>query len=124
MSGGGTRTARTLGDVICAFKSRVVHEYIAGVKTAQWPRFPGDFWHRNYYEMIVRDAEAEANIGRYIRLNPWRCVTEFGNGLRGMGNPTLWNAQKLGVLASRGGGVFCGRTQGGRTQGPPLQNPT
>ncbi|MDX9868080.1 MAG: hypothetical protein RBT78_09165 [Kiritimatiellia bacterium] len=99
--GAGLVSAPTLGDVICAFKSRVVHEYIAGVKAAQWPRFPGDLWHRNYYEMIVRDAEAEANIRRYIRLNPWRCVTEFGNGLRGMGNPTLWNAEKLGVLCSR-----------------------
>ncbi|MDD3538023.1 MAG: hypothetical protein PHH65_07170, partial [Eubacteriales bacterium] len=40
-------------------------------------------------------------IARYIRMNPWRCVMEFGGGLRGMGNPALWNAEKLGVLCSR-----------------------
>jgi len=94
---------KSLGDVICAFKSRVMHEYIAGVKQGQFRRFPGNLWHRNYYEMIVRDAEAEENIGRYIRLNPWRCVMAFEGGLRGIGNPTLWHARKMGVLASRGG---------------------
>jgi putative transposase len=92
-----------LGDVICAFKSLVVHEYIAKVKAGEWPRFAGNIWHRNYYEMIVRDEEAEQNIARYIRMNPWRCVMDFGNGLRGMGNPSLWNTTKIGVLASRRG---------------------
>ncbi len=92
---------KSLGDVICAFKSRVVHAYIARVKTGEWPPFPGNIWHRNYYEMIVRDEEAEQNIARYIRMNPWRCVMNFGGGLRGMGNPSLWNAEKLGVLVSR-----------------------
>lgn len=96
------RGEKTLGDVICAFKSRVVHATIARVKAGEWPPFPGNIWHRNYYEMIVRDKEAEQNIARYIRMNPWRCVMDFGGGLRGMGNPALWNAEKLGVLASRG----------------------
>ncbi|MCU0858664.1 MAG: hypothetical protein MUC65_09715 [Pontiellaceae bacterium] len=58
-------------------------------------------WHRNYYEMIVRTPEAEQTIANYIRLNPWRCVMDFGNGLRGMGNPALWTGKKLGVLCSR-----------------------
>ena len=40
-------------------------------------------------------------IAEYIRMNPWRCVQEFGNGLRGIGNPALWNGHKLGVLCSR-----------------------
>jgi len=92
---------KSLGDVICAFKSRVVHAYIARVKAGEWPPFPGNIWHRNYFEMIVRDAEAEQKIAQYIRMNPWRCVTDFGSGLRGMGNPALWHAEKLGVLCSR-----------------------
>ncbi|MBI3985938.1 MAG: hypothetical protein HY343_03405 [Lentisphaerae bacterium] len=58
-------------------------------------------WHRNYYEMIVRSAEAERRIAEYIRMNPWRCVQELGGGLRGIGNPALWNGEKLGVLCSR-----------------------
>lgn len=93
--------ARSLGDVVGAFKSRVVHEYIAGVKAGRWPRFPGKIWHRNYYEMIVRSAEVEQRIAEYIRMNPWRCVQELGGGLRGIGNPALWSGEKLGVLCSR-----------------------
>ncbi len=94
--------AHSLGDIIGAFKSRVVHEYIAGVQAGRWPRFPGKIWHRNYYEMVVRSEEAERRIAEYIRMNPWRCVQEFGGGLRGIGNPALWNGEKLGVLCSRG----------------------
>ena len=92
-----------LGDVVGGFKAAVSRELRrmggdTGVaRTAPQMRI----WHRNYYEMIVRDEEAEQNIRAYIRMNPWRCVTEFGNGLRGMGNPALWHAEKLGVLCSR-----------------------
>jgi len=49
----------------------------------------------------VRSPEAEKNIAEYIRMNPWKCVQQFGNGLRGIGNPSLWNTEKLGVLCSR-----------------------
>ncbi len=103
--GAGLVPARSLGDIIGAFKSRVVHEYIAGVQAGRWPRFPGKIWHRNYYEMIVRSEEAERRIAEYIRMNPWRCVQELGGGLRGIGNPALWNGEKLGVLCSRGVGA-------------------
>lgn len=92
---------KSLGDVIGAFKSRVVHEIIQLVRAGLCPPFPGKIWHRNYYEMIVRTPEAAENIRRYIRMNPWKCIQNFGNGLRGMGNPALWNAEKLGVLCSR-----------------------
>jgi putative transposase len=95
------RGDKSLGDLIGAFKSRVVHEYIIGVKAGKWPRFQEKIWHRNYYEMIVRTPEAEKKITEYIRMNPWRCVQNFGGGLRGMGNPALWNTDKLGVLCSR-----------------------
>ena len=86
-------TSRTLGSVIRGFKVGVVKGIAA----------PGArIWHRNYYEMIVRSAEAERKIAEYIRMNPWRCVQELGGGLRGIGNPALWNGDKLGVLCSRG----------------------
>jgi len=91
----------TLGNIVGEFKSMVVHEYIAGVKAGQFAPFPGKIWHRNYYEAIVRTPEAAEKIAEYIRMNPWRCVTDFGNALRGMGNPALWNQPKLGVLCSR-----------------------
>jgi hypothetical protein len=90
-----------LGEVIGAFKSRVVHEMIRLVHAGLCPPFPGKIWHRNYYERIVRTPEAAENIRRYIRMNPWKCIQNFGNGLRGLGNPSLWNAEKTGVLCSR-----------------------
>lgn len=93
--------AKSLGDFLCAFKSRTTLEYIRGVNAGQFPRFKNKIWHRNYYEMIVRSAEAESKIAEYIRLNPWKCVQQLANGLRGIGNPSLWNAEKLGVLCSR-----------------------
>lgn len=101
--GAGLVPARSLGDVIGTFKSRVVHRFIEKVKSGEWPRFPEKIWHRNYYEMIVRTPEAEEKIANYIRMNPWRCVQQFADGLCGMGNPALWNADKLGVLCSRKG---------------------
>lgn len=100
-NGGRPRgTSRTLGSVIRGFK----------IGVSKWVRqrrgeifFAGTapVWHRNYYEMIVRSAEAERKIVEYIRMNPWRCVQQLGDGLRGMGNPALWNAKKLGILISR-----------------------
>ena len=92
---------KSLGDAIGAFKSLVVHEYIAGVKSGKWPRFPGKVWHRNYYEAIVRNPEAEKKIGEYIRMNPWKCISHFGHGMRGIGNPALLNFPKIGILCSR-----------------------
>ena len=94
---------KSLGDVIGAFKSRVVHRFIQQVKAGDWTPFPGKIWHRNYYEMIVRTPEAEDKIANYIRMNPWKCVQQFSNGLRGMGNPALWNADRVGILCSRKG---------------------
>jgi len=92
---------KSLGDLICAFKSRVVHRYIREVKCGNWPPFQGKIWHRNYYEVIVRSLEAEEKIAKYIRLNPWKCSHDFGGGLKGIGNPVLWQYDKLGVLCSR-----------------------
>lgn len=103
----------SLGDVITGFKAgvtRTLHRrgdiFVApnGNPLPEKVRI----WHRNYHERIVRSKEAEEKITQYIRMNPWRCVQELsddsengGINLRGMGNPALWNAEKLGVLASR-----------------------
>ena len=87
-----------LGHVIGAFKAAVSRRIRRG-DTHVAPNIR--IWHRNYYERIVRSAEAERRIAEYIRMNPWRCVQDFGGGLRGIGNPALWNGEKLGVLCSR-----------------------
>ena len=90
-----------LGDVVGAFKSLVVHEYIAGVKAGRLTPFPGKIWHRNYYERIIWNAEELDNVRNYIRTNPWKSIVHFGNGMWGIGNPSLWNYRKTGMLCSR-----------------------
>jgi len=87
-----------LGHVIGAFKAAVTRR----IRTGDPQVAPIRIWHRNYYERIVRSEEAERKIITYIRMNPWRCVQELGDGLRGIGNPALWTREKLGVLCSRG----------------------
>ncbi len=94
-------TSRTLGSVIRGFKIGVVKGLAHPAPGVPAPRI----WHRNYYEMIVRSPEAEQRIAEYIRMNPWRCVQDFGGGLHGIGNPALWNREKLGVLCSRAVGA-------------------
>jgi hypothetical protein len=98
-----------LGHVIGAFKAAVSRrircprrgDTHVALDTHVAPPKNIRIWHRNYYEMIVRSSEAQARIAGYIRMNPWRCVQNFGGGLRGIGNPALWNCEKLGVLCSR-----------------------
>jgi REP element-mobilizing transposase RayT len=109
-----------LGDVIGGFKAAVSREWNRATRATQVSpvrRRRGEaclaapiaggapiaprMWHRNYYESIVRSDAAEQRIAEYIRLNPWRCVQELGDGLRGIGNPALWSGEKLGVLCSR-----------------------
>ena len=87
-------TSQTLGSVVRGFKVGVTKWFRQNTEVQE-------VWHRNYYEMIVRSAEAEEKIAHYIQMNPWRCVQQFANGLRGMGNPALWQVPKLGVLCSR-----------------------
>jgi putative transposase len=86
-----------LGHVIGAFKAAASRR----IRRGDTHVAPIRIWHRNYYETIVRTPEAERRIAEYIRMNPWRCVQELGGGLRGIGNPALWNGEKLGVLCSR-----------------------
>ncbi len=88
-----------LGEVVGGFKAavtRAIHRR-GDIDVAPAARI----WHRNYYEVVVRTPEAEKTIREYIRMNPWRCVCNLGNGLRGMGNPALWNVPMLGICCSR-----------------------
>ncbi len=100
------RGTSELGHVIGAFKAAVSRRIRRGdthVAPGTHLALPPEtrIWHRNYYEMIVRSAEAEQKIAQYIRMNPWRCVQNLGGGLRGMGNPSLWNVPMLGICCSR-----------------------
>lgn len=64
-----THVKPTIGDIVGSFKSLCVHEWLQYIKTHELME-QGKFWHRNYYEHIIRnDAELE-RIRWYIRKNP------------------------------------------------------
>lgn len=107
----------SLPDVVHRIKTLTTKRYADGVAQGGWPRFPGKLWQRNYYEIIVRDAAALANIRVYIRDNPahWDIV-RYGEPRFMVGNRALLALPKTAFLASRS----CGQIQapGGPAQGP------
>ena len=62
--------AKTLGDIICGFKSLTANEYIQNVKTGKFPPFEKSLWQRNYWEHIVRDDDDLNRIREYVIDNP------------------------------------------------------
>ena len=97
-----------LGDVIGGFKAAVTRKIRRGntcvalhVAPFSPPPKHVRIWHRNYYEAIVRTPEAAEKIAEYIRMNPWKNVIHLGDGMRGIGNPSLLNWKKEGMLCSR-----------------------
>ncbi len=62
--------APTLSDVMYWFKSITTNDYMLGVRTLNWPRFPGKLWQENYYEHIIRSDAALDKIRDYIVANP------------------------------------------------------
>lgn len=87
-----------LGDVVGAYKSAVSRIIRRG---GQLPARP--IWHRNYWDVIVRDEKALANIRRYIQENPqnYQAVMQV-EAPRYYGNRALWELPKMAFLASRG----------------------
>jgi len=63
-----TRPAPTLGDIICAFKSKCTMEYLNSIKTNGTYKSV-KIWQRSYYEHIIRDEESLNKIRDYIRNN-------------------------------------------------------
>ena len=61
------------------FKTMTTNEYIRGVKTLGWPRFPGRFWQRNYYEHIIRNDMSLSAIRQYIANNPAQWADDHEN---------------------------------------------
>jgi len=59
-----------LPDVVQHIKSLTTARYRHAVIDHGWSRFSNRLWQRNYYERIIRDDRALANIRRYIRANP------------------------------------------------------
>ena len=55
-----------LGVIVRAFKSEVTR------RARRSERIEGPFWHRNYYESVIRDRRHLDAIRRYIANNPGR----------------------------------------------------
>ena len=99
---GGLRASPILAvpDVMRNFKSFTTTQFFRNF-AGENP--PPRLWHRNYWDVIVRDEKALANIRRYIRDNPrnYEHVLNCGEP-RMLGNPELLKLRKVGFLASRG----------------------
>jgi REP element-mobilizing transposase RayT len=71
----------------------------------------GKLWHRNYWDVIVRDEQALANIRQYIRFNPQNYDRVMNAGQpRMLGNAGMLALRKVGYLASRGAEGRAGAT--------------
>lgn len=109
--------AVALGDVVGAYKAAVSRVIGRGGKfpaRAQLPTRPAAgasaIWHRNYWDVIVRDEKALDGIRMYIRFNPqnYDVVMNVGEPQRA-GNQKLMEMPKTGFLASRGASELHGR---------------
>jgi REP element-mobilizing transposase RayT len=107
--------AVALGDVVGAYKAAVSRMIGRGGKfpaRAQEPVSAGSsaIWHRNYWDVIVRDETALDGIRRYIRFNPqnYDAVMNVGEP-QWAGNRKLLEMPKTGFLASRGANELHGR---------------
>jgi putative transposase len=69
----------TIGDIICAFKSRTTNEYIKNVKQNNWKAFNKRLWQRNYYEHIIRNEAELIKIRNYIKDNPLKWEFDSNN---------------------------------------------
>lgn len=107
----GPAPTMSLPDVVHRFKTLTTKRYVDGVMQCGWPRFPGRLWQRNYYEAIVRDNAALANIRAYIRNNPaHEDVRRYGEPRFSVGNRALLDLPLTAFLASRGPGRIDVRT--------------
>ena len=86
-----------LGDVMGAYKAAVSRILGKG------RQLPARTWHRNYWDVIVRDERALANIRRYIQDNPrnYDVVMNVAEP-QFLGDKALLAMPKMGFLASRG----------------------
>ncbi len=91
-------TSGTLGSIMRGFKIGVTR--LLG----------GDSpWHRNYWDVIIRDDRALAAIRSYILMNPanYQAVMQCGEP-KALGDRSLLDRPKLGFLASRGASALHG----------------
>lgn len=112
----GRPIAGALGTVVGAYKAAVTREIHRRGLMHQAPsqmhqaRSNAPIWHRNYWDVIVKDEAALGNIRNYIRFNPqnYEAVMNVGEP-QCAGNRKLLELPKTGFLASRGSELLHGR---------------
>lgn len=60
----------SLNEVVHRFKGMSTRDYILGVRTEGWPRFPGRLWQQGFYEHIIRNDASLERLRTYIESNP------------------------------------------------------
>ncbi len=107
----GKPQADSLGTVVGAYKAAVTREKNRrGLKFQTRSAGASAIWHRNYWDVIIRDEKALSGIRNYIRFNPrnYEAVMKVGEPRR-VGDEKLLELPKTGFLASRGADVPHGR---------------
>ena len=96
----GKPVAGALGTFVGAYKAAVSREMRRRGLSLMHQARP---WHRNYWDVIVRDEKALEKIRWYIRQNPqnYQVVMQAGEP-RCLGGRYLLEQSKVGFLASRG----------------------
>ena len=61
---------QSIGEIIGAFKSCTINEYIKNVHESNWLPFNGKLWQRNFFEHIIRNEDSYLKIADYIKNNP------------------------------------------------------
>ncbi len=60
----------TIGNIVGAYKSLVALRCLEIFKNNNPDKMMGKLWHRNYYEIIIRDEQTHQRISDYIIDNP------------------------------------------------------
>ena len=68
-NGAGARPAPTVGEIVGAFKSLCIHDWLTYMKEKEIDAV-GKFWQRNYYEHVIRNEYELNKIREYIQNNP------------------------------------------------------
>lgn len=71
-----TPTAKTLGNIIGAYKSFVSHRCLELFKIENPDKTMGKLWQRNYHEHIIRNETSHIHIRNYIINNPQKWDTD------------------------------------------------
>ncbi|MBI5359982.1 MAG: hypothetical protein HZA48_05310 [Planctomycetes bacterium] len=75
----GEHTGSPLHEMVQWFKTMTTNEYMRRIKKNELPRFDRRFWHRNYYERIIRDEMEWYYTEEYIINNPQNWCDDWEN---------------------------------------------